>query len=198
MNRLTYILLLIALFGLNNCGKKCDCSGERSKSVEFTDSEINYFQNISDNSLVFFRNNLNEIDSFMYNNYPIGKIKKYCSSPSLGCCICPNDHKVYKEISFLRQNNNVEEFKFTFIKDKDNFQKGFSLNNSTIFDDGNIFNTYINIEIDSVIYNDVYVIIADTNSNSIQYTDIWKLYFSKSQGLIKYDCLNNMTWEKIN
>lgn len=54
--------------------------------------------------------------------------------------------------------------------------------------------TQNNITIDSVIYNDVYVLSKD--STSVPADKPWKIYYTNLNGIIKYNCINNVFWER--
>lgn len=56
--------------------------------------------------------------------------------------------------------------------------------------------TQNNITINSLIYNNVYVLTKD--STSILPNQPWRIYYTIPDGILKYDYTNNEFWEKIN
>lgn len=53
-----------------------------------------------------------------------------------------------------------------------------------------------NIIINSITYNNVYIISKDTTQNTNP-QDIWRMYYTKQQGLLEFDCWHGLSWFKI-
>ena len=52
-----------------------------------------------------------------------------------------------------------------------------------------------NILINSIVYNNVYIITADTSSLAVQ--GIWRMYYTKQNGLLEFDFFRGLSWFKI-
>ena len=61
-----------------------------------------------------------------------------------------------------------------------------------------ILTTQNNVIINSVSYNDVYTITQDTIHNTYTQPIVWRMYYTKANGILEFDILHGLSWYKIN
>ena len=66
--------------------------------------------------------------------------------------------------------------------------------------ENNFSNMIDTLIVNNVVYNDVFVLTASMSQPAFESYDckIWRMYFSKVNGLVKYDEINNVTWNRMN
>jgi hypothetical protein len=195
MKRAAFLILILSILTVINGCRHCDCSGENGVSPTFTTDELAYIPNLMTGDTIYFQNNLNKLDTFVFHSGEIIKSEGWCEGPY--CCHCPIDDHYSMGFNIW----NIEQkiyFSFNFEKDKKLIDKYFELS-----ENGNIplrSYSFSNILSSLVVNNTTYssVIVFTTDTNSYQYDDdyvsIWKVYYAKTHGVLRYDCTHNITW----
>ena len=156
--------------------------------------------NFNDGDSLFFKNNLNQFDTMV-----IGKIGDYGSyeSTSLVDYGPFNSCETYKypirtvvffqdTIHFLRgpalysPNSNSHIKEQLLWSDFNNVDHALILTNPT-------FNS---ININGTLYDNVYVQSFDTSSVSTGF--VWQVFYQKEIGLLRFDQLGGIRWERVN
>jgi len=175
-------LLLCGLVVHLSCRKENDCSG-----CILTNDQKNFIPYV-EKEKVIFKNDITNIYDTLYVKDKVFQYS-FCSDP------CSNGiGSVYSDITFTHLVS---------------FQISVGLSNSPQIGFGdtvshrdytlNLNDPTQAITVNSTIYNDVYVVQVDSTTivNVERSKEPFKIYYSKSQGFVKFFMVNGQTWSKL-
>lgn len=195
MKKTTITITSLALLAILSCGivihiscrKENDCS-----CVQLSKDEETFLCYNQHGQKAFYKNDItNALDTLSVNYYwPTGTT---CSYPCDGGSTSINVTLIFSNLfgcGIYITHDQPPEISFdTFMDDSIKGSYNFFLNGATQ-----------TISVNSTNYNDVYTTQIDSTtiiSNGDKKRVPWKLYYSKSQGFVRFYMINGQTWSKL-
>ncbi len=195
-NKLICISLTLIFFSCNKC-HSYEGDPKQHENILPTAEDLTWV-NFNNGDSIFFKNNLNQFDTMMikiiedYGSYEYGP--HYGVFNSCETVKYPVQTLVYfgDTIHFLNgpsiyspnSNSNIPvEFGWTDFQQVNHYV---ILTNST-------FNS---INIDGILYDNVYIQSFDTMSVSSGF--VWQVFYQKEKGILRFDQTGGIKWERLN
>lgn len=195
MNKILFFLSVYLIF-FSAC-KRCETKGEPEhyELIEPTQEDISWIIYNNGDTLLF-KNNLNEFDTMVVRKTDEFYTGLYGDGLFNSC----EDYK----IPAYKFENFIDTFKlfggptlFSSNSNSDSSAKirwlGFVGNNDDMKLSGPTFNS---ITINGNLYDNVFIHTVDTSM--LLNGTIWKVYYQKENGLLGFDQLGGIKWERIN
>jgi hypothetical protein len=184
MNKLCYLIIFVAfLTFICSCNKKCE-----DEEGKLTVEELSWIPYSGGETLIFKGNNnqtdtLKVDDNVIYNTPVTGMNSSSCE-PKQQSMIC-------KISGSMRAMDISTNHKNEWSPDG----KPYILTSVAVFNFMD-YNPQSNILINGITYNDVYIMNVDTSLFTNK--NIWRIYYTKQNGILRYDLTHGEQWEKIN
>ena len=191
MKKEIFKISILALLALLLCGLviQISCKKDNCKDCSQLSNEELSFICYNQGDKVVFKNDIMNIMDTLLITYKYTE-RLYCNST-----YCGENGAIFANFTFSYLLNGGG---IGILWHGDIPKFGFSGPNTTDYDFPLSGNTQT-VTINTIAYNDVYVVQMDSTSIASEYKVKipWKIYYSKSKGLIRLYMVNGQTWSKL-